>query len=299
MSTTAFTLTMLGTDTVYTPDLKSKRGAHAKKDDVVIEDYPKGETLSVISSLVKITTAPQPEANYPYQAKEIAVVNGPNTNASNVGEKIALGLAAALKAIAQGQKPINIIAHSRGAVESILIAHELEAIQKMISNCVTIDEVIHHLSEQQNQRWAKGKYVNNTPNIIPTLTSQLQKIPPEEKEAWFNNLKNNISATSINFLGLDPVPGDVFFPITWCDERFFTLPGIIKNAEIIYYENERSDWGFTPIYPDAVAADQNIRYYSMPGHHGTGSAGNNAAQNKTVVAPEGTKNYSCAKIANI
>lgn len=295
-----FTLTMLGTLTDFTPELKQIPKPAPYTKGAKVKDYPKGETLSVISSLIKtsapaITIKVDAKNPYPYLADEITVINGPKTDGTNVGEKIALGLAAILKAIARGQTRINIIAHSRGAVESILIAHELESIQTIIGTCTTFDEVSKHLTEQQIKR-RKGTPANNTPDIIETLKIQIGQIPKEEEEQWFNNLKTFLPAASINFFGIDPVPGDCF-PITWYDERYFILPTIIKNTELIFYANEHSDWGFTPISPEVVSKEtQKFVRYSMPGHHGTGSTGNDGSQQGIIVSPDGSKTTHVQKL---
>ncbi len=289
------TLTMLGTKTIFTPTLKKTPKAPRTKGTRVA-DYPKGETLSVLSTLIQTETPAQTgDKNYAYQANEIVVINGPETKGSDVGEKIALGLAAALKAIARGQMTVNIIAHSRGAVESILIAHELQALQEIIKTSDNTQQLIKQLSEQQAKR-QQGTPKNNTPDIIVVLEGQLNLIPKGEQAQWFSDLKTNIAQASINFFGIDPVPGDCF-PITWYDERFFTLPKIIKNAQILYYENEHSDWGFTPICPEAESKEeQAFVRYSMPGHHGTGSSGNNASQLGVVVCENEVKATHVQKI---
>lgn len=282
----SFTLTMLGTDTVYNPKLKDKKKeVHVKQGDKVVVDYPKGETLSIISTLIQASEPRIELANpSPYQSVEVAVVNGPETKGSDVGEKIGIGLGTALNAIVRGQTEINIIAHSRGAVESILIAHEMDAVKKIIGTCENFDQLIKHISLQQTER-QKIKTLNNTPDIIKALTAQLPKNEKEkEKEDWFLALKTNMASTSINLFAIDPVPGDCW-PVTWVDQRFFILPEIIKNAEFIYYENERSDWGFTPINPVASSSKQNVLQNTMPGNHGTGSSGNNGSQQKIVVSP--------------
>ncbi len=285
-----FTITMLGTLTDFSPTLKQAVKPAPYSKGAKVKDYPKGETFSVITSLIKsdspVTLIKADAKNpYAYQSDEAVAVNGPKVDGSNVGEKIALGLAAALKAIARGKTVINIIAHSRGAVESILIAHELEAIQTVITSYATFDEVLKYLAEQQAKR-RKGPPANNTPDIIEPLKSQMSQLPKEEQEQWFNRLKLYLPDTGINFFGNDPVPGDCF-PITWYDERYFILPKIIKNTELIYYANERSDWGFTPVYPEIVCKEtQHLVCYSMPGHHGTGSSGNNSSQQNIIVSPD-------------
>ena len=75
------------------------------------------------------------------------------------------------------------------------------------------------------------------------------------------------------------------------------MPEIIKNTELIYYANERSDWGFTPICPEVASKEkQKFVRYSMPGHHGTGSSGNNASQQGIIVSPEGYKTTHVQKL---
>lgn len=295
-----FTLTLLGTLTDFTPQLKDAAKLTPHTKGAKVKEYPKGETLSLVSTLIKtvvapITTKVDLKNSYPFQADEITVVNGPKTDGSNVGEKIAQGLAALLKAIARGQKRLNMIAHSRGAVEAILITHELEAIQIISAGCATFEEVVKQLTEQQTKRH-KSKPTNNTPDIIEPLKAQMNLIPKEQQEQWFTALKTNLSSVFINFFGIDPVPGDCF-PVTWYDERFFVLPEIIKNIELIYYANEHSDWGFTPICPEVVSKEQqNFVRYSMPGHHGTGSNGDNASQQGIIVSTDGSKTTHVQKL---
>ncbi|WP_058478189.1 hypothetical protein [Legionella steigerwaltii] len=283
----SFTLTMLGTDTVYTPTLKAIKNKD-KKPPLKIEDYPKGETLSLVSTLIKTEN---PVINHkqpvPYQSSDVAVVNGPKTDGTNVGDKIGIGLGIALNAIVRGQTELNDIAHSRGGVESILIAHELNAIKDSINSCENFEQLIQELTKQQTNR-KNSKPFNNTPDIIKPLLTQLPQSTPE-KQQWFGALKSNLAKASMNLFIIDPVPGDCW-PVTWYDQRFFTLPPIVKYAEFTYYENERSDWGFTPIYVEASnPAEQRVVRNTLPGHHGTGSAGNNASQKSVVVSPEKTK----------
>ncbi|KTD39907.1 hypothetical protein [Legionella parisiensis] len=284
-----FTLTMLGTDTVYTPSLKSKKKPKPlKKGDIVQEYYPKGETLSIVSTLIKTEETPLINRKQlaPYQSSEVVVVNGPKTDGSDVGEKIGIGLGIALNALVRGQTKLNDIAHSRGGVESILIAHELDAIKKAIQSCENFEQLIKGLTQQQTAR-KSGKPFNNTPDIIKSLLTQLPT-DKQDQERWFNALKTNIADASMNLFIIDPVPGDCW-PVTWYDDRFFTLPSFVKHAEFVYYENERSDWGFTPIFVEASNSEQTIVRHTLPGHHGTGSAGTDTSQQNVVVSPDKTK----------
>ncbi|VEB35002.1 hypothetical protein [Legionella cherrii] len=291
----SFTLTMLGTGTVYTPTLKNKKKVPVKAGDKLQEYYPKGETLSLVSMLVK-TDNPVIDHKQlvPYQSLDIAVVNGPKNDGTNVGEKIGLGLGIALNALVRGQTELNDIAHSRGGVESILIAHEINAIKEAMTFCEDFEQLIKELTRQQAER-QKGKPTNNTPDIIKSLLTQLPQ-STAEKDQWFKALKANIPEVSMNLFIIDPVPGDVW-PITWYDPRFYSIPPIVKYAEFIYYENEHSDWGFTPIYPEASDPQQQVVIRNtLPGHHGTGSSGSNASQQSFVVSPDKTKSTHVQKL---
>lgn len=297
----SYTLTMLGTDTVYTPTLKNKKKVRVNRGATVTEYYPKGETLSIVSTLIKTNEAPVIDHKQlaPYQSSEVAIVNGPRTEGSNVGEKIGIGLGLALNALVRGQTELNEIAHSRGGVESILIAHEINSVKEIIASCENFEQLIGRLTSLQTERQKappKGQAVNNTPDIIIPLLTQLPK-GKEARDQWFNALKANIPNVSMNLFIIDPVPGDVCWPITWYDSRFFTIPPIVKYAEFVYYENEHSDWGFTPIYPEASNPEnQVIIRNTLPGHHGTGSAGTNASQQNVVVSPEKTKSTHVQKL---
>lgn len=287
--TKPFLLTMLGTDTTLTPITKKTKKDHVLKKGEVVSDYPKGESLSLVSMQVQVAEKTDiNQSPIPYKTDDVTVINGPTTSGANVGEKIGFGVAEILLAVARGQHPINIIAHSRGAVQSALIIHEIQAVQNMIAACNSIDEVIAELLRQQTERHKTKKPINNTPDIIEHLKAQLQVIPQEERATWFESLKKNIPNTSINFLGVDPVPGDCF-PITWYDDRYFTIPPIAKNVQILYYENEHSSLGFTPAWIQPESTEQKFVCYTIPGHHGTGSAGNNGSQQKVVMTDSEVK----------
>ncbi|MGL5742211.1 MAG: hypothetical protein ACRCXC_06530 [Legionella sp.] len=101
-----FTLAMFGTLTDFNPELKHTAKPAPYLKGAKVKDTPKGETLSIVSSLIKTkipatSTKVDVKNRYPYSADEVTVVNGPTTSASDIGEKIALGLAAVLKAIAR------------------------------------------------------------------------------------------------------------------------------------------------------------------------------------------------------
>lgn len=175
----SFTLTLLGTDTFYTPTLKNQKKTVLKQGDHLSEYFPKGETLSIVSSLIKTENlSSELSSAIPYRADSVAVVNGPSTEGKNVGEKIGIGLGLALNAIVRGHTELNEIAHSRGGVEALLIAHELNAIKEIMATNVTFDQLVEQLRLQQTIRH-KSLPFNNTPDIIESLLQQL----PQTKDA--------------------------------------------------------------------------------------------------------------------
>lgn len=272
----SFSLILLGTNTTFTLKEKSDK------------NYPKGESLSVVATQIKTNpnqvTQKDDEGISELIKNEVEVIKGPSTLGSEVGDRIGRGLASLLKAISRGQTTLNILGHSRGAVQGILIAHELNELQKIIGVCESLDEMLSHLKKQQDER--VNKKTSNTNDFISILKKKIKEHPNQGE--FFENLKFNCPKASLNFFLMDPVPGDVY-PVTWYDARFYTLPLIVKNAEIIYYENERSDRGFTPIYISGTDSNQKITLLSMPGHHGTGSSGNNKSQQGYDVQPKDKK----------
>lgn len=279
MPNSTFTLTMLGTDTEFVPNSDLKK------------NYPQGETLSIISTLI-----PDPQNEIKpiitdkevsqYKSVEAEVIKGPTTSGADVNDRIARGISAIWNAISRGQTNINLIAHSRGAVESILISHEMNLIKDFLTSPsanpnATYEDLIKFLKTKQYENW---KNHSNTPEVIAILEAQFKS----DSES-FGKLKEHIAKASINLFAIDPVPGDPGSMLTWYDRRYFKIPAIVKNAEIYYYENERTSWGFTPILPTASDNTQNIKYMALPGHHGTGSSGTNKSQQNKDVNPSNPK----------
>ena len=122
-------LFLLGTDTRYSHrPTKALSGIQQKY-------YEQGETFSYLAQLIaqllhegepEIT----PDSPLSFSAPSVDVINGPTLIGSEIGDRIARGTFLVLKAIAEGKTNIQLTAHSRGAVEAILITHELSRIQK-------------------------------------------------------------------------------------------------------------------------------------------------------------------------
>ncbi|HAT1881174.1 TPA: hypothetical protein I8Z36_002928 [Legionella pneumophila] len=257
----AYTLTLLGTDTTFTP-----------KPDT---GYKYGETLSYVSTLVdRQGEQVQLSDDIPkYRNSNIAVVDGPDTMGKAVGDRIARGVASILEAISRGETDISIMAHSRGAVEAILVAHELERIQK---------------------NFKQGK---NSADLINSECG-LTKTAMEAQRSTYDSLNlegiaKNINNVKLSIFNIDPVPGGDFLgaPVGWKDERFFRVPKIVKEYEQCVYENERTRC-FKAIVPKCDSSDTKFNLFSLPGHHGTGSGNLKDQQQQAVPGGETTTEHA-------
>ncbi|ASQ46065.1 coiled-coil domain-containing protein [Legionella clemsonensis] len=245
-------LFLLGTDTVFT-----ERPTITLKDPVEKKSYERGETLSYAAQVVVRILGEEAEitkSNSPlsYCSPSVDVVNGPTTLGSEVGERIAQGVFLALRALASGKKTIQISAHSRGAVESILVMHELKRIQTALEKepQKPLFDILS-ASPCNYTRTAIGKFFKNTEADSQELRAELLKRLQEVK---------------VNSFLIDPVPGGGFLKIpgiAWKDERFFERPAC-NNYELLLYRDERTRC-FTPIVPNGMQP------LIIPGHHGSAS----------------------------
>ncbi len=256
----AYTLTLLGTDTTFTP-----------KPDT---GYEHGETLSYVSTLVDRPGEPQLTDNIThYRNSNIAVVDGPDTMGKAVGDRIARGVASILEAISRGETDISIMAHSRGAVEAILVAHELERIQ---------------------ENFKQGKGSADLKNSKCPLTKTAMEAQKDTYESLnLEGIANNINNVKLSIFNIDPVPGGDFLgaPVGWKDERFFRVPKIVKEYEQCVYENERTRC-FKAIVPKCDSSDTKFNLFSLPGHHGTGSGNLKDQQQQAVPGGETTTEHA-------
>lgn len=257
-----FTLTLLGTDTAYSP-------GH------VDNAYDKAETLSYISKMIQGDQLPT-DGVTELRNTNVAVIDGPTTLGQEVGDRIARGVQAVLEAISRGEENISVIAHSRGAVEAILVAHELERIQTLLAN-PSFDR-----TKPTNSECKYTKAAMNGPHASSLSAIDLDKVA------------EHISKVKLSILNIDPVPGGNYMGIThvsslaWRDPRFYTIPKIVKEYEQYTYENERTRC-FKSIVPKCASPETQMKLHSLPGHHGTGS-GNLLDQQRNPV-PNGTTEH--------
>jgi len=218
------------------------------------------------------------------------VVEGPDNLGYKVGHKIAEGLLKSLAAIAQGQLKLSYKAHSRGACETILIAHELQFVLEKIGS---LSDELDENAVRQLIRGIKCEYTKRA--FLDLMDNHDAK---EEIIKLFNALslkKDSFVEVDIEMSLLDPVPGNKphLLPgeyITWKDERMFTIPKIVSKCIWAGYQNEHSEC-FAPVLPTAQDPLKTKFYRMMyPGHHGTAS-GNPYDQNcrPNITDPTGDK----------
>ncbi|RUR16026.1 hypothetical protein ELY21_13760 [Legionella sp. km535] len=257
-----FTLTLLGTDTAYTPGRLENA-------------YDKAETLSYISTMIQGSPQAVDECTQ-FRNSNVTVVNGPTTLGQEVGDRIARGVQAILEAISRGEENISIIAHSRGAVEAILVAHELERIQSLLSD----------------PNYDRRQLTNSVCKYTRTAMSGIHR---EALEAInLDQVASHIGKVKLSILNIDPVPGGNYMVVThasslaWRDPRFYRVPKIVSEYEQYTYENERTRC-FKAIVPKCDSPDTQFKLVSLPGHHGTGSG--NLSDQQRKINPDGSTDH--------
>lgn len=240
----AFTLTLLGTDTQFSPD-------HVENA------YDKAETLSYASTLIKGNPRATDEVIKLNNSK-VAVVDGPTTLGTEVGDRISRGVYEILEAISRGETDISIVAHSRGAVEAILVAHELERIQKLLTS-------------------SNSDHTQLTNSVCPYTREGMNKTHRAAFDGLdLGKITKTIGKVKLSMLNIDPVPGGNYLGLTrltslaWHDPRFYIVPEIVKEYEQYTYANERTRC-FKAIVPKCASSKTSFKLVSLPGHHGTGS----------------------------
>lgn len=216
------------------------------------------------------------------------LIEGPDFFGRLVYKKIAEGTASLLGSILEGRNNLNIQGHSRGGIEALLIAHELDRIKQTLRNNNTIDATdlyailcnspISQIKKELEQLLDPIKADSDTLNAIATA---------------FRDTKTN-NNIRVNLCLADPVPGNgVAYQhyMDWHDARYFTIPPIVRHAQITLCENEDSA-GFDPVLP--IVQDKTFTTLTacrIPGHHGTlmgNPLGNNGETLASLGVAEGT-----------
>jgi hypothetical protein len=272
-----FALTLLGTDTSFAKVITNKA------------DYPKGETLSLANLLIEKQPAPQAESDVEHICNLThTIIDGPTTLGSEVYQRMNLGLFRLLNAVASGQTDLQIIAHSRGACEAILVSHEFDRIKQLFT------------------RYTEDNIATIQPEFMKNIVKNLKIEAPDSFFLVDNliSIKTHINSSKLSLFLLDPVPGgsflgihhlskaanylasslvtreqDIVGSLKWDDPLFYHLPECVEYLEQFVFENEHTRC-FKPIVP---VKREGMAYYqvrTLPGHHGTGS-GNPYDQQKT------------------
>ena len=249
-------LFFLGSETAFT-----------EKPTVGERWYERGETLSyaaqaIVSLLGEKDAAEVRPKGEPlsYCSPSVDVLNGPTTRGAEVGTRIAQGIFLALRAIASGKRTLQIAAHSRGAVEAILVLHELDRIKKTLITTTPLKTLRQILLESTSK---------------PTADAMALFFPKDVEEDTLENraeLFRRLDVLKINPFLIDPVPGDTVWGIpgfTWHDPLFYEKPAC-DDYELLICRDERSG-GFYPIVP------KDMQHNIIPGHHGS-SLGNRYSQ---------------------
>jgi hypothetical protein len=216
------------------------------------------------------------------QAPNATLIEGVDTFGFQVYQKIGEGLKDQLLAIARGERTLNLVGHSRGAVECILVAHELERIQKTI-------QANPHLTNEELRTLILSSPKKGTNQTVSTMLEEELK-----NDAFLPAIRTGFNKADetkleVNIFGIDPVPGGGVHGINllaWVDQRFYTLPPIVKDCEIILQEHERSR-AFEAMLPRIEDPSKtNLNVTKVYGHHGS-ATGNPDTQTETGI--EGSK----------
>ena len=264
---------LLGTDTVFVP--KPTKGLVGLKAEDQ-KAYEHGETLSYVAQVVaKSLDEKDPEIinSQPlsFSTPSVDVLNGPTTLGTEVGERIAQAVFLILKALAEGKKTIQIPAHSRGAVEALLVTHELDRIKK-------------ELKAQPNKTLKAILSASPCTSYTAKAFAAFKDVNENEiKEtaAHRNELLTRLTSAPINLFLIDPVPGGRFMlipGIAWRDNRFFEKPPC-NHIDLTIVAHERTRC-FMPIIP------QDCTPLIIPGHHGTASGNQYSQQLQPVSSPK-------------
>ena len=295
---TAYTFFCLGTDTQYTPDANYAMSSGAPPGlqetlSTVIQyvstrESPSADQRSSSAASRGLSVSLNPESTsvisgsssssssssrigelYEFSNQNSAIINGPKTFGEGKYEIISRSLVHLLEQMTKQSNLdiINLAGHSRGAVETIIIAHELQRIKDAIKSkddC-SVDELIEIIKQSPNEE---------TKKILAGLSLELT-------DTERSNLIQNIKQLRVNIFAIDPVPGGSVHGVTvaqWVDDRYNRIPEIVSDYEQIIMEHERTR-GFKTILPTcANPISTKYTVNTLPGHHGT-ATGNPYQQN--------------------
>lgn len=268
-----YVITMLGTSTNYKPsnEQKNKRMYLPGTQEKII---PYTELLGFMSEQINAThpifLPDEHEERFTKVRYRLnpgtTVINGPDVKGNFVNHRIAMGVHEALRALYHGYDEINLIAHSRGAVESILIAHEIQRIQQAIND-----------ENFKNEDFKKIYLQSPIPKINECLEGLFPKDLTSIDESRVTSFIEKLKKVRIHIFAIDPVPGGewetpVINKLSWWPDhqRYLQIPSIVQNYTQLLMENDLSV-GFRAIYPLHNKDTTNFSVINLLGAHGTAS----------------------------
>lgn len=324
VSTKPYLITMLGSCTYYAPSAKSRTINWVVSPDESTVQIGYTELLGFLSENVKESHCsalnnPFEDADHAYKAplmgygpeflghsdfrnrihSSATVIDGVETLGEGVNHRVAMGVNEAMRALYNGYDEINLIGHSRGGIECILIAHELQRIKSTLpENIESFDEFlrIYLKSPINNKKVGKGHLNINIWLEALTKNWNMEKYFNRET---FNVFINTLKKVRVNIFVLDPVPGGEHPNFIWWDDhnRYLKVPEIVKIYKQVWLEYECSI-GFRTILPNYNPTSTDFEVIHLPGHHGTAS-GNPLNHNFQFLSKGGSPDSTrdCQKIA--
>ncbi|MBP9722541.1 MAG: hypothetical protein KBD64_05210 [Gammaproteobacteria bacterium] len=200
-------------------------------------------------------------------------VDGPDGAGFLCPEIIAEGVVRILYQIDKGNKSkIVVAAHSRGAMQAFLIAHELNRIKIALlalaptEESITLEKLKEIICASPDDKYFGTGTNLALKNILAYFENHFGTLSIEQILA---KLKH--SDFKFEIFAIDPVPGGDLhgLPTGWKDDRFKVLAPIVTNCTVILAEHERSRCfkAFVPERPKDMTAK--VRVLALPGHHGT------------------------------
>jgi len=289
------TLLLNGTDTWYTPEHYCPAFPIATAGD----KKNRSETISFLATCIdKYQNESKAESIAPILDTEtknvfdgtkfvrlerplnIKLIEGPNTSGNNTHEKIALAVASRLGADLEGKNIFNIGGHSRGAVEAILVAWELQRIKDAMQatdEATTHQQIFQIICGNPHEPGicssAKKVREKLSEILLPICENAdaLNLIREKFRYKDENQFNPETSEIVVNLFLIDPVPGNAILRlgsmIGWTDPNMFKYPPIVRHVTKICCRNE--DSACFDLLHTEPGTNTILSNHVMPGHHGT------------------------------
>lgn len=216
---------------------------------------------------------------------QIRLIEGPETTAVNVYQKIAKGVVTIIGSVINGKNIINLFGHSRGAVIAVEIPHELHRIKEAMYAYRTESDsntlILLICGNPHDNKIDKGEAAirRELRTIFKKLESNLSK---EELNRFVVTIRDSFAIRDGYhpncrevwvecLIQVDPVSGNSVLGlpfIGWVTPRMFKYSPIIRNVYTLMCANEDTAC-FDLTYTIAECDYTNVERFLLPGHHGT------------------------------